>query len=160
MMKSLKELLAEHSFFQGLPDEFLELVAGCGKNVKFNAGEYIFQEGDVSDTFYLIRHGRVALEIHVPGRGSVVIETLGEGDLLSWSWLVPPYRKLFDAKALTLVRAFAFDGKCILQKCEEDPKLGYELLKRFVQIVGQRLQATRLRLLDIYGQGQTGKMRP
>ena len=151
--KPLKDLLAEHPFFRDLDEKYLELIVGCGRNVKYNAGEYVFREGDVSDTFYLIRHGRVALEVHVPGRGPVVIETLGEGDVLSWSWLVPPYRKQFDARALTLVRALAFDGECILKKCEEDPRLGYELLKRFLRLVGRRLQATRVQILDIYGQG-------
>lgn len=152
--RALKDLLAEHPFFQGLDENDLELIAGCGRNVKYNAGEYIFREGDVSDTFYLIRYGRVALEIHVPGRGPVVIETLNEGDVLSWSWIVPPYRKQFDARALTLVRALAFDGLCIREKCEEDPRLGYELLRRFIQIIGKRLQATRMQLLDVYGQGK------
>lgn len=152
--KSLKDLLAEHPFFRDLDETHRELIAGCGRNVKYNAGEYVFREGDVSDTFYLLRYGRVALEVHVPGRGPVVIETLGEGDVLSWSWLVPPRRKQFDARALTLVRAIAFDGGCILERCEEDPRLGYELLKRFLQLVGRRLQATRMQILDVYGQGK------
>ncbi|MDQ7041677.1 MAG: cyclic nucleotide-binding domain-containing protein [Rhodothermus sp.] len=149
--RSLKELLAEHPFFQGLERPYLELIAGCARNVRFNAGTYIFREGEPATAFYLLRYGRVALEVHLPDRGTVTIQTLNEGDVLGWSWLVPPYRNQFDARALTLVRALAFDGACIRQKCAEDPRLGYEIFSRFTRIIVERLQATRLQLLDMYG---------
>ena len=150
-MQELDELLAHHPFFQGLAPEDVRLLAGCGSNVHFDEGAYLFHEGDPSEHFYLIRHGRVAVEIASPGRGPVAIATVRPGELLGWSWLVPPYRKQFDARALEAVRATSFDGGCIRTKCEADPRLGYELLKRFAQIIGQRLQATRLQLLDVYG---------
>jgi CRP/FNR family transcriptional regulator, cyclic AMP receptor protein len=150
-MQTLEAVLAEHAFFRGLQPDDLQLIAGCGSNVRFPGGEEIFHEGDPSDRFYLIRHGRVALEISSPERGRMIIQTLGEGDLLGWSWLVPPYRMSCDARAVELTRATAFDGACIRMKCEADPRIGYELLKRFAQIIGQRLQATRLQLLDVYG---------
>ncbi len=150
-MLGLDALLAGHPFFRGLPQADLELIAGCGSNVRFEAGAYIFREGDPSDRFYLIRHGKVAVEVASPERGRITIATLGEGDLLGWSWLVPPYREQSDARAVELTRATAFDGACIRRKCEADPRLGYELLKRFAQIIGQRLHATRLQLLDVYG---------
>jgi CRP/FNR family transcriptional regulator, cyclic AMP receptor protein len=150
-MQTLEAVLAEHPFFRGLPPDDLQLIAGCGANVRFQPGEYIFREGDPSSQFYLIRHGKVALEISSPARGPVVIQTLGEGDVLGWSWLVPPYSKQSDARAIELTRATAFDGACIRAKCEADPRLGYELLKRFAQVIGQRLHATRLQLLDVYG---------
>lgn len=150
-MRTLEPLLAEHPFFRGLAPEDLALIAGCAANARFAADTYIFREGDEANEFYLIRDGRVALEIHAPGRGPLVIQTLGPGDVLGWSWLVPPYRKQFDARAVEDTRAFVFDGVCIRRKCEEDPRLGYELLKRFAQVIGQRLQSTRLQLLDIYG---------
>ncbi len=150
-METLEAVLAEHPFFRDLPPADLQLIAGCGSNVRFQPGEYVFREGDPSDQFNLIRHGKVALEISSPGRGPLTIQTLGEGDVLGWSWLVPPYRKQSDARALELTRATAFDGACIRRKCEADPRLGYELLKRFAQVIGQRLHATRLQLLDVYG---------
>jgi CRP/FNR family transcriptional regulator, cyclic AMP receptor protein len=150
-MQTLEAVLAEHAFLRGLAHDDLQLIAGCGSNVRFQGGAYIFHEGDPSDRFYLIRHGRVALEIASPERGRMAIQTLGEGDLLGWSWLVPPYRMSCDARAVELTRATAFDGACIRKKCEADPRLGYELLKRFAQIIGQRLQTTRLQLLDVYG---------
>ena len=92
----------------------------------------------------------MAVEIFVPGSGPIVIQTLEAGEVLGWSWLVPPHRKQFDARALEVTVALKFDAACLRTKCEEDPKLGYELLKRFTQILGQRLQATRLQLLDVY----------
>jgi CRP-like cAMP-binding protein len=150
-MRTFEEILAEHPFFKGLDEKYLALIAGCASNVRFDAGTFLFRTGDASSQFYLIRHGRIALEIFAPGRGPLTIQALGEGDILGWSWLVPPYKKEFDAHALELVRAVAFDGACLRDKCEADPQLGYELLKRFAQIIGQRLQATRLQLLDIYG---------
>jgi CRP/FNR family cyclic AMP-dependent transcriptional regulator len=150
-MQTLESFLAEHPFFSGLEARYIQLIVGCASNVRFHAGEYIYREGEAAHQFYLIRHGKVALEIFAPGRGPLTIQTLGPGEVLGWSWLVPPYQKQFDARAVELTRALAFDGACIRAKCEEDPKLGYELLKRFAQIMGERLQATRLQLLDLYG---------
>jgi CRP/FNR family transcriptional regulator, cyclic AMP receptor protein len=150
-METLEEILAEHAFFRGLPAADLQMIAGCGANVPFQDGQDLFREGDDANRFFLIRHGRVALEIGSPERGRVIVQTLGEGDVVGWSWLVPPYTMSCDARALGLTRATAFDGACIRQKCEADPRLGFELLKRFAHVSGQRLRATRLQLLDVYG---------
>ncbi|MEK6800251.1 MAG: cyclic nucleotide-binding domain-containing protein [Planctomycetota bacterium] len=144
-------IIAQHAFFSGLREEYLKLIAGCGRNVRFNAGETLFREGEEADQFYAIRHGRVAIEVHAPGRGSVMVQTVAEGELVGWSWLFPPYRWQFDARSLEVVRATAFDGECLRTKCDADPALGYELMKRFAQVMSQRLEATRLQLLDVYG---------
>lgn len=150
-MKTLDALVAESPMFAGLDQPHLELIAGCGSNTGFKAGEYLFREGDQADTFYLIRHGRVTLELFVPGRGAVMIETMEPGDVVGWSWLFPPYRWHFDARALDLVRAVAFDGTCLRDKFDEDPAFGYQLLSRFSPVMLERLSATRLQLLDVYG---------
>jgi CRP-like cAMP-binding protein len=150
-MKGLESLLAEHPFFAGLADEYVALIAGCGSNVAFEPGEYIFREGDPADLFYIVRHGRVQLEIFVPHRGPLAIETVGEGEVLGWSWLVPPYQWSLDARATETTRAVALDGACLRGKCDQDHELGYELMKRFAPIIAERLQTTRLRLLDVYG---------
>lgn len=152
-LKSIDSLLKEHSFFEGLDPEYLKLIAGCGSNIKFNSEDYIFREGQNADHFYIIRYGKIALEISSPNRGPITIETISEGDVLGWSWLYPPYRWFLDARAISLVRAVALDGKCLREKCEDDPRLGYELMKRFSYIIAERLQGTRLRLLDLYGDG-------
>jgi len=150
-METLEPLLAAHPFFKDLRREHLQVLAGCAANVRFEAGQYIFREGEEAKTFYLLRHGRVALEMAVPGRGVLTIQTISEGDVLGWAWLFPPYRWHFDARAVELVRAIAMDGQCLRDKCEQDHSLGYELVKRFAQIIQERLQATRLQLLDVYG---------
>lgn len=150
-MESLKPLLAEHPFFAGLSDHVVDLIVGCASNTRFDAGEFLIREGQEANQFYVIRHGRVAVEIMSPDRGAIQIETLGPGEILGWSWLIPPYYWVFDARAVELTRAIALDGRCLRTKCEEDHDVGYELLKRFSYIVGQRLESTRLQLLDVYG---------
>ncbi|MHB1687834.1 MAG: cyclic nucleotide-binding domain-containing protein [Ignavibacteriaceae bacterium] len=150
-MENLEKILAEHPFLQGLESHYLDLIVGCASNVRFDAGQFIFHEGEEANQFYVIRHGKVALEIFSPERGAIEIDTLEEGDVLGWSWLIPPYHWRFDARAVELTRAIALDGKCLRNKCEEDHDLGYQLLKRFAHIIEQRLQSTRLQLLDVYG---------
>ncbi len=153
-MKTIADLLAEVPIFVGLSEEHRELIGGCGRNVVFDQGGYIFREGDPANTFYAIRSGGVALELATPG--TLVIETLHPGDVLGWSWLFPPYRTRYDARAMEDVHAIAFDGACLRGKCDSDHDLGYELMKRFAQIITTRLQATRLQLLDLYGSPLTG----
>jgi CRP/FNR family cyclic AMP-dependent transcriptional regulator len=150
-MQRIDSILADHPFFQGMLPAHMQLIAGCATLARFSAGERVFSSGESAEHFYLVRHGMVALEINVPGRGYIPIQTLGEGEILGWSWLFPPYRWHFDARALDLMRVCAFNGKCLREKCEQDHDLGYELMKRFAQVMAQRLQATRLQLLDVYG---------
>lgn len=153
-MKSIADLIAEVPTFVGLSDQHRELVGGCGQNVVFKRGDHVFREGDPANAFYAIRNGAVALELGAPS--TLMIETLHAGDVLGWSWLFPPYRIRYDARAMEEVHAIAFDGACLREKCEADHDLGYELMKRFAQIITTRLQATRLRLLDVYGTPLTG----
>jgi CRP-like cAMP-binding protein len=150
-MKTLDELVAESPIFAGLDRPYLELIAGCARNTGFEAGQYLFREGDHADTFYLVRSGRVKLEIMVAGRGALSVETVDAGSVVGWSWLFPPFRWHFDAHALDPVRAIAFDGACLRNKCEADHTLGFELLSRFSPVMLERLQATQIQLIDIYG---------
>jgi CRP-like cAMP-binding protein len=150
-METLETILAEHPFFKGMPPELLKLLVGCASNVKFDAGDFIAREGQEASEFFIIRQGKVALELFSPTHGAITVETLEDGDVMGWSWLLPPYRSHFDARAVELTRAIRFDGKCMRGKLEEDHHLGYDLLKRFVKIIAERLSATRLQLLDIYG---------
>jgi CRP/FNR family transcriptional regulator, cyclic AMP receptor protein len=152
-MKTIDMLLRDVPLFSDLPDDGLELLAGCGVNVRFEAGSTLFREGEPADTFYLIREGRIGLETHVPARGSAAIETLEAGDVVGWSWLFPPHTWHFDARVLDPVAAVAFDAACLRGKCDADPVFGYQLMRRFAQVMMQRLQWTRIRLLDVYGDG-------
>ena len=150
-MEGLERIVREHPFFAGLAEDFLDLVVGCAKNVRFEAGAFLLREGGPADWLYLLRHGRVSLEVTIPGRDALSLMTLGEGEIVGLSWLVPPYRGAFDARALGLVRAVAIDAGCLRAKCEADHDLGYDVMKRFLPVLSQRLQATRLQLLDLYG---------
>jgi CRP/FNR family transcriptional regulator, cyclic AMP receptor protein len=150
-MEGLGRIIKAHPFFAGMPDTFCDLVCGCAKNTRFGAGQYLFHEAEPADWFYLIRHGRVALALTAPGRGEVTFQTLGEGELAGVSWLIPPYRWTYDARAVEETRAIAINARCLREKCEADHNLGYDMMKRFMPVLIQRLQATRLQILDVYG---------
>ena len=154
-MRTLENLLPESAVFAGLGDEQLSLIAGCGRNVIFEDGDRLFREGDAADTFFLVRHGIVALETYVPNRGPLTVDTVGPGEIAGWSWLVAPHRWHFTGRAVEPVRAVQFDGECLRGKCETDPRLGYDLLNRFTQVLVDRLQATRFQLMDVYGDGSS-----
>ncbi len=149
-MEPLDPLLAEHPFLTGLSPAHIRTVAGCAKNERFEAGQFLFREGEEADQFFVIRHGKVAVEIGAPPRGVVTVQTWTDGEILGWSWLLPPYRWRCSAKATELTRVIALDGKCLRQKCESDHDLGYELLRSFADILARRLDLTYLQLLDLY----------
>ncbi len=150
-MRTLDALIVESPVFSGLDQDQLELIAGCAQNVVFPAGERLFREGDPADTFFLVRHGLVAIDVYVPNRGQLTLAAVGPGEIAGWSWLMPPYRWHFTGRSVELVRAIQFDGACLRGKCDDDTRLGYALLTRFSQLLVDRLQATRLQLMDVYG---------
>jgi CRP-like cAMP-binding protein len=149
--KDIDALLGEHPFFAGMTDSWRALIAGCGRNVHFNAGQLLGKTGDPANEFFAIRHGRVSIELHAPGRGPLILQTVEAGEIVGWSWLFPPYLWTFDLRAVDQVRAIGFDGECLRAKCERDPAMGYDFMKRFAQVFMRRLQAARLQLLDLYG---------
>lgn len=150
-MENLERILSEHPFFAGLDESFIKLACGCAKNVRIEAGQYVFHEGAAADHFYLIREGRVALQVSAPGRGAATFLTLGRGEVFGVNWLVPPYRWVYDARALEATRAIAMDAHCLRNKCEADHDLGYDIMKRLMPVLIERLHTTRLQFLDLYG---------
>lgn len=155
-MRSLADLTAAAPALAGLDPRLLDLIAGCGRTARFAAGELLFRAGEPADDFFLIRHGAIALELPVPQREPVTIETLHDGELLGWSWLFEPHRWMFDAHAAQDTSVVGFDGACLRGKCETDHELGYQLMRRFAAVLVDRLQATRLQLLDVYGGRRAG----
>ncbi len=149
-MKTMADILAGHPLFAGLAPQITDLLGGCAGNVHFPAGHYLFKEDDRADTFYLLRAGDVALEQRMPGRGRLTVQTLHAGQVAGASWILPPYRWRFDARAVDDVRATGIDAACLRAKCDADPVIGYQVLQRFLPIVAERLQSTRLRLIDLY----------
>ena len=150
-MQTIDELIAQAPVFAGLKPAQLALIAGCGRNEHAHSGSLLLREGAPADRFFLIRHGSVTLEIHAPGREPLLIQTLHDGDVVGWSWLFEPYRWRMDGRAVRDCALIGFDGACLRGKCEEDHELGFQLMKRFAANVIDRLQATRLQLLDVYG---------
>ncbi|MGA7672319.1 MAG: cyclic nucleotide-binding domain-containing protein [Nitrolancea sp.] len=151
-MDSLVSDLANQPYLAGLAPKYVELLADCATHVIWSAGETICTEGAAANSFYLIYHGKVAIEVDVPGPGVVTIETLDAGDVLGWSWLFPPYRWHFDVRATELTRMIEINASCLRTKIEEDHEFGFEMMRRFAQTIIERLQSTRLQLLDMYGQ--------
>jgi len=149
--KDIEALLTEHPFFKDMTTPHRTLIAGCGKNVVFDTGELLARTGETANAFFAIRHGRMSIELHSPERGPLILQTLEAGDIVGWSWLFPPYHWKFDVRAVEQVRAISFDGACLRGKCERDPAMGYDFMKRFAQVFMERLEATRLQLLDLYG---------
>ncbi|WP_321390197.1 Crp/Fnr family transcriptional regulator [Emcibacter sp.] len=154
-IKDIRTLLAENPFFDGISEEHMETMAGCGRLVHFKPGEFLLREGDEADTFYLIRDGEVAIESDVPTAGPLSIARIGPCGITGYSWLFPPHRNSFDSLALTHVSAIALDGECLRGKAEDDHELGYQLMKRFAQVMLDRLQAARRQMLDVYANGRT-----
>ncbi len=150
-MRTIADILSKHAFFEDLSPEDLAFIAGCGKNVVFREGDLIAKPGDPANEFYLIREGHVSLILETPTQKPFVFQTVGPDEILGHSWLIEPYIWTISAKAILQTRAVSFDGKCIREKCEKEPRLGFLLMKHLTAILAKREEAAMLHLLDVYG---------
>lgn len=156
-MTPLSELVSTHPFLAGLEPHALSQLSTWARRVAFRAGTTIFAEGGKATSFWLIVDGHVRLDTYVPGRGGVAVESLGPGAVLGWSWMFPPHRWHFGATAVEPTLTVVLDGTGVRRLSTEDPVIGYELHRRFMAVVVDRLQSTRMRLLDVYaGDGPGG----
>lgn len=153
MSRTAWTLLAEHAFLVGFPADTVELVARGAELVSFQPGVLLFREGRPADAAYFVTAGQVAIEVHTPHGGPVVIETIGAGRLVGLSWAAPPFRYQFDARAIDEVEAVAVDAAALRVALAENPVAGFSFLNSLAAVMLDRLQATRLRLLDLYGTG-------
>ncbi len=149
-MPTLTTILADHPFFRDFDLHYLQMIARAAVCVQYERDTYLFYEGEPAENFYLIVSGKVALETYAAGRGIIPIETIEAGEALGWSWLFPPYRWHFSARSLEPVQVITLEGAYVRNMSEEDMTFGYHLVMRMVHIIMQRLQATRLQLLDMY----------
>ncbi len=154
-MKTMQELILTHPFFAEMEDECSEVFCSCAANVRFAEGEVIFKEGDKADEFYLLKTGRIGLESYMPGRGAIVFQTLEAGEIFGTSSLVPPYIWSFDARALEASRVFRFDAACLRAKCEENPAMGYALMKSLLPKLVKRLEGARFQGLNLYAEQES-----
>ncbi|MBM3290668.1 MAG: cyclic nucleotide-binding domain-containing protein [Candidatus Hydrogenedentes bacterium] len=148
--KDVKQLLSEHEFIRGMEERHIECMASFARLKIVREDEYMFREGDNSDCCYLIRDGCIAIEVRHPSRGPVTIQTLGANKVVGWSWLSPPYQWKFDGRAVELTRGVCLGSDQLREACEADHEFGYQFLKRLMPVVSERLEATRMQLLDLY----------
>jgi CRP/FNR family transcriptional regulator, cyclic AMP receptor protein len=150
-MDRLESSIKKHPFLCGLNPLFYHFFNECAQWERFSSGQEIFHEGGNADRFFLIQNGSVALETFVPGCGMTRIQSLSAGDALGWSWLFPPHQWHFTATAMEPTELMVFDAAYLLEKTEENREFAGELLTRVAQILLERLQGTRMQLIDFYG---------
>ena len=146
--------IREHPFLRGLTHDQLALLTDCALPAQFKAGQIIFREGEKAKLFYLIEKGKVVLESKAEFGKPVVIDTIGAGDLLGWSWMMPPYKWRFTARAVEPTEAIYFAGTILRDYCERDHSLGFELHKRLSAVMMKRLQAARRKMLEMHVHGE------
>ena len=151
-------MVARAGVFGALTKEHREQLVSLAREVSFATDERIFNEGGKADRFWIIHTGTVALDVHVPGRRAAVIETLGAGDLLGWSWLVPPHHWHLGSQAASPVRAYEFDAAEVRELCGNDPELEHELCTYVAGVIAGRLRSARVRLLDLYAPYGAGEV--
>jgi CRP/FNR family cyclic AMP-dependent transcriptional regulator len=148
--ESMATRVALHPFLAGMNHTQLALLTDCAMASHIKSGQIIFREGDIANRFYLIESGKVMLESGNDSAESVVVDTIGAGDLLGWSWMFAPYVWRFTARAVEPTEAIFFYGTILREYCERDPSLGYELLKRMAPVMIKRMQAARQRILAMH----------
>lgn len=147
---SVLEALREHPFLQGVGEGPLKRLASFSALAYYETDDVILRAGERAITCHLIREGRVAITVHDPKRHQIVLQTLGEGSVAGWSWLTPPYRWCFDARAVSNVKTIAVAAEDLRKAFADDHEFGFEMLQRFTEIFAERLHAARFQLLDLY----------
>ena len=145
---TIEKELATFGFLSGLAAEHIRFLARHTKHRQFATDQVLHRQGDPASTFYLIRKGHISIEIPAIQGPTLFLQDLSAGDMLGWSWLIPPYRWSFLIRAAEAVAVLEFDGKAVLAHCEEDPKFGYEMLKRVSALMSERLAHARQRMMD------------
>lgn len=148
---TVRDQLTQHCFTRDLAPAVVDTVVGHSRLAQYPTGTWLFREGSAAEEFHLVVSGRVAVSMHVPGRGEQVVDTVEACETVGWSWLVPPYRWVFDARAVTDVTAVTVDAAALRREAEQDPTVGYALLRQVTAVMLDRMQAARMRLADVYG---------
>jgi len=142
------EYLATHPFFSGLSDDILKFLCECSETFEIKKGQILFRQDEKADKFYVVRNGRISIEIPAIMGPTLELQSLGNDQILGWSWLISPYKWSFQAEAEEDTELLMFDGAAILAHCEQDSRFGYELLKKFAALMSIRLDAARKRMMQ------------
>ncbi|MGF1579378.1 MAG: cyclic nucleotide-binding domain-containing protein [Gemmataceae bacterium] len=147
---ALLGMFAEYDFFNNFSEQHLMKLAAGAKTFRLATGEYLAREGAPGSGLYLLQSGQISLHMQAPNKGTVHVQDVGPGNLVGWSWLVPPHKWQFDCRAVDDVKGLGFDGGWLRELCEQDHVLGYQLLKQMITVMHTRAAATRTHLLDMY----------
>ena len=146
--QSITEYLSAHEFFSEFSDDSLKFLCECSSTREIKKGQILFLQGEHADKFYVVRSGRISIQMPAIMGPTLEIQTVDEDQVLGWSWLISPYRWNFQTKAEEDSELLQFDGAAILARCEQEPKFGYELLKKFAGLMSVRLNAARQKMMD------------
>ena len=146
--QSITEYLSAHEFFSEFSDDVLKFLCECSSMREIKKGQILFLQGEHADKFYVVRSGRISLQMPAIMGPTLEIQAVDEDQVLGWSWLISPYKWNFQTKAEDDSELLQFDGAAILARCEQDPKLGFELVKKFAALMSVGLNAARLKMMD------------
>lgn len=146
--QSIKDYLAGHEFFSSFSDDILNFLCNHADFYRIKKDLALFRQGEKADKFYVVRNGLMSIQMPAIMGPNLDIQTLGNDQVLGWSWLISPYRWTFQAVARQDTELLMFDGAAILAKCEQDPKFGYEMMKKFAELMSVRLDAARRKLME------------
>jgi len=146
--QSTTEYLSAHEFFSEFSDDVLKFLCECSSTREIKKGQILFRQGENADKFFVVRNGCVSIQMPAIMGPTLEIQTLGKDQVLGWSWLISPYQWNFQTKAEEDSELLQFDGTAILARCEQEPKFGYELLKKFAGLMSVRLNAARQKMMD------------
>jgi CRP/FNR family transcriptional regulator, cyclic AMP receptor protein len=146
--QSTAEYLSEHDFFSGFDDGILKFLCDCSSEFAIKKGQILFRQGENADKFYVIRSGLISIQMPAIMGPSLEIQTLRKDQVLGWSWLISPYKWNFQAMPEEDSELLMFDGTAILARCDQEPKFGYELLKKFTVLMSKRLDVARQKMMD------------
>lgn len=144
----IEGLLAEQDFFSGLGPESIAFLASCASHRRVERGDTLFRHGEDARRFFLLTSGRVSVEVPAIEGPRLEVQSLGPGQVAGWSWLIPPYKWSFQARALEEAEVIEFDGERVRARCEQDPAFGYAMMKRFSALMSERLEAARTRMME------------
>lgn len=146
--QDIEQVIADAPFFDGLGTEAVTFLASCARRASFSDQEAVFTHGAPADAFYLLLSGGITVEIGAISGPPLMLEELTAGSVLGWSWLIPPYRWHFQARAVAPTEVLAFDGAAVRRHCEDDPQFGLALFKRFSGLMSERMEHARRTMME------------